>query len=52
MGKGGERVESVGQKVDKGLVWRLILGGTSERVLSRLANIPISQIREIMEEER
>lgn len=42
----------IGQTLDKGAVWTVILRGTSEKVLSRLTGIPIRKIREIMEEPR
>lgn len=40
----------IGQRLDKAAVWRVILGGTSERVLARLIGANITTIRKMMEE--
>lgn len=39
----------IGQRLDNGQVWRVILSGTSERVLARLVGVPINDIRAALE---
>lgn len=39
----------IGQSLDTSAVWRVILSGTSERVLARLAGVPLTTIFEKLE---